>query len=231
MKSQKFRKSGKLFGALCGGLLISLPAIPQALAQESTVKVNPSPSIFSEPPYNRSQAPGSPESGVTPPRPVPPAEGQVSPVPPRPIPPAEGQVSPVPPRAIPGDRTQQPSPPAVSNDQQPLVEPRQTPSATIALTNGMVNIRLVNNTAAKITFQVIGDTAPRSLEGKSDVTLQALKAPVTVTFERQDGGQLIVTPQGSSEPGSLEVTFKEATNATQGRSAMRIERNGSVFLN
>ncbi|MDZ8068361.1 MAG: hypothetical protein RMY64_22490 [Nostoc sp. DedQUE08] len=231
MKSQNFRKSGKLFGALCGGLLISLPAIPQALAQESTVKVNPSPSIFSEPPYNRSQAPGSPESGVTPPRPVPPAEGQVSPVPPRPIPPAEGQVSPVPPRPIPGDRTQQPSPPAVSNDQQPLVEPRQTPSATIALTNGMVNIRLVNNTAAKITFQVIGDTAPRSLEGKSDVTLQALKAPVTVTFERQDGGQLIVTPQGSSEPGSLEVTFKEATNATQGRSAMRIERNGSVFLN
>ncbi|MDZ8035031.1 hypothetical protein [Nostoc sp. DedSLP04] len=231
MKSQNFRKSGKLFGALCGGLLSSLPAIPQALAQESTVKVNPSPSIFSEPPYNRSQAPGSPESGVTPPRPIPPAEGQVSPVPPRPIPPAEGQVSPVPPRPIPGDRTQQPSPPAVSNDQQPLVEPRQTPSATIALTNGMVNIRLVNNTAAKITFQVIGDTAPRSLEGKSDVTLQALKAPVTVTFERQDSGQLIVTPQASLEPGSLEVTFKEATNATQGRSAMRIERNGSVFLN
>ncbi|MFN6529325.1 hypothetical protein [Nostoc sp. ChiSLP03a] len=216
MKYHNFRQSSKLFGALCGGLLISLPAIPQALAQESTVKVNPSPSIFSEPPYNRSQAPGSPESGVTPPRPVPPAEGQSSPVPPRPVP---------------GDRTQQPSSPAVSNDQQPLVEPRQTPSATIALTNGMVNIRLVNNTAAKITFQVIGDTAPRSLEGKSDVTLQALKAPVTVTFERQDSGQLIVTPQASSEPGSLEVTFKEATNAAQGRSAMRIERNGSVFLN
>ncbi|MEH2369625.1 hypothetical protein [Nostoc sp.] len=245
MKSQNFRKSSKLFGALCGGLLISLPAIPQALAQESTVKLNPSPSIFSEPPYNRSQAPGSPESGVTPPRSVPPAEGQLSPVPPQPsarpaqpVPPAEGQVSPLPAqpgarplRPIPGDRTQEPSPPTVSNDQQPLVEPRQAPSATIALTNGMVNIRLVNDTAAKITFQVIGDTAPRSLEGKSDVTLQALKAPVTVTFERQDGGQLIVTPQGSSEPGSLEVTFKEATNATQGRSAMRIERNGSVFLN
>ncbi|MEH2088026.1 hypothetical protein [Nostoc sp.] len=223
MKSQNFRKSSKLFGALCGGLLISLPAIPQALAQESTVKVNPSPSIFSEPPYNRSQSPVSPESGVIPPRPVPPAEGQVSPIPPQP-----GARTP---RPIPGDRTQEPSPPTVSNDQQPLVEPRQAPSATIALTNGMVNIKLVNDTAAKITFQVIGDTAPRSLEGKSDVTLQALKAPVTVTFERQDGGQLIVTPQGSSEPGSLEVTFKEATNATQGRSAMRIERNGSVFLN
>ncbi|MDZ7953838.1 hypothetical protein [Nostoc sp. DedQUE09] len=231
MKSQNFRKSSKLFGALCGGLLISLPAIPQALAQESTVKVNPSPSIFSEPPYNRSQAPVSPEPGARPPRPATPAEGQVSPVPPQPVSPAEGQVSPAPPRPIPRDQTQQPSSPAVSNDQQPLLQPRQTPSATIVLTNGMVNIRLVNNTAAKITFQVIGDTAPRSLEGKSDVTLQALKAPVTVTFERQDGGQLIVTPQAASEPGSLEVTFKEATNATQGRSAMRIEQNGSVFLN
>ncbi len=248
MKSQNFRKSSKLFGALCGGLLISLPVIPQAFAQESTPKVkepgatsstlNPSPSIFREPPYNRSQAPGSPESGVTPSQPVPPAEGQVSPVPPQPVPPTEGQVSPVPPqpgarpaRPIPGDRTEQPSPPAVSNDQQPLVEPRQTPTATIAITNGTVNIKLVNNTAANITFQVIGDTAPRSLQGKSDVTLQGLKVPITVTFEREDSGQLIVTPQAASEPGNLEVTFKEATNATQGRSTMRIERNGSVFLN
>ena len=233
MKFQNFCKSSKLFGALCGGLLISLPAIPQAFGQESTPNIkqpgaasstlNPSPSIFSEPPYNRSQAPGSPESGVTPPQPVPPAEGQVSPVP--------SQPGARPARPIPGDRTQQPSPPTVSTDQQPQVEPRQTPTATIAITNGTVNIKLVNNTAANITFQVIGDTAPRSLQGKSDVTLQRLKAPVTVTFERQDGGQLIVTPQAASEPGNLEVTFKEATNATQGRSTMRIERNGLVFLN
>ncbi|MEH2290939.1 hypothetical protein [Nostoc sp.] len=212
MKFPNFRKSSKLFGVLCGGLLISLPAIPQAFAQESTPNVkepgaasstlNPRPSIFSEPPYNRSQAPGSPGSGVTPSQPVP------------------------------SDQTQQSSPPAVSTDQQPQVEPRQTPTATIAITNGTVNIKLVNDTAANITFQVIGDTAPRSLQGKSDVTLQALKVPITVTFERVDGGQLIVTPQQTaSEPGNLEVTFKEATNATQGRSTMRIERNGSVFLN
>ncbi|WP_335141817.1 hypothetical protein [Nostoc sp.] len=223
MNSQNFRKSAELLGAICGGLLISLPAIPQALAQESAPKVNPSPSIFSEPPYNRSQAPVPREPGVRPQRPVPPVEGQVSPVPPEP--------GVRPPRPVPGDRTQQPSPGAVSTEQPSLLQPRQTPSATIALANGMVNVRLVNETAANVTFQVIGDTAPRSLQGKSDVTLQNLKAPVTVTFEREDGGQLIVTPQGSSEPGSLEVTFKEATNAKQGRSAMRIERNGSVFLN
>ncbi|MEH2443565.1 hypothetical protein [Nostoc sp.] len=200
-ESQKFRKSAELLGAICGGLLISLPAIPHALAQQSTPNLNPSPSIFSESPYNRSQTPVTPGPSARPPRPVP------------------------------GDKIQQPSPGGVSSDQPQLLQPRQTPSATIALTNGTVNIKLVNDTAANVTFQVIGDTAPRSLEGKSNVTLPGLKVPVTVTFEREDRGQLLVTPQASSEPGSLEVTFKEATNAAQGRSAMRIERNGSVFLN
>ncbi|WP_251956030.1 hypothetical protein [Nostoc commune] len=347
MKPQNFRKSADLFSAICGGLLISLPAIPQALAQESTLKVNPcpsifyeephnsqvvvpqgcppnaltqrlaaqgllpvpatpsqeqirfgvggeadpanisstlnpSPSIFTEPPYNRSQAPVPPQPGARPPRPVPPTEGQMSPVPPqpgarsprpvpptegqmspvppqpgvrpprpvpptegqmspvppqpgvrppRPVPPTEGQMSPVPPQPVPGDRSQQPSPGAVSTDQPSVLQPRQTPSATIALNNGTVNIRLVNDTAANVTYQVIGDTAPRSLQGKYNVTLQGLRTPLTVTFEREDGGQLIVTPQASSEAGTLEVTFKEATNTAQGRSAMRIEPNGSVFLN
>ncbi|OYE03138.1 hypothetical protein [Nostoc sp. 'Peltigera membranacea cyanobiont' 232] len=244
-ESQNFRKSAELLGAICGGLLISLPAIPHALAQQSTPNLNPSPSIFSEPPYNRSQSPVPPGPSAMPPRPVPRGEGQMSPVPPgpsamppRPVPRGEGQMSPVPPgpsvrppRPIPGDRTQQPSPGGVSSDQPQLLQPRQTPSATIALTNGTVNIKLENDTAANVTFQVIGDTAPRSLRGKSNVILQGLKAPVTVTFEREDRGQLLVTPQASSEPGSLEVRFNEATNAAQGRSAMRIERNGSVFLN
>ncbi|MEH1886325.1 hypothetical protein [Nostoc sp.] len=222
-ESQKFCKSAELIGAICGGLLISLPAIPHALAQQSTPNLNPSPSIFSEPPYNRSQSPVPPGPSAMPPRPVPRGEGQMSPVPPGP--------SVRPPRPIPGDRTQQPSPGGVSSDQPQLLQPRQTPSATIALTNGTVNIKLENDTAANVTFQVIGDTAPRSLRGKSNVILQGLKAPVTVTFEREDRGQLLVTPQASSEPGSLEVRFNEATNAAQGRSAMRIERNGSVFLN
>ncbi len=227
-----FRKSAEFLGAICGGVLITLPAIPQALAQQSTPRVNPCPSIFYEEPHNsrvvvpqgcppnaltqRLAAQGllpvpatpSPEQarlgvgGEEPP--VPPQPGAV---PPAPVPPTQGQVPPVP------------------------VQSRQAPSARIALANGRVNVRLVNDTAANITYQVIGDTAPRSLAGKSDVTLQGLSAPVTVTFEREDGGQLTVTPQPSSEAGNLEVTFNEATDATQGRSAMRIEPSGSVFLN
>ncbi|MBE8967926.1 hypothetical protein IQ277_17190 [Nostocales cyanobacterium LEGE 12452] len=236
MKSQTFRKSAELFGAICSGLLISMPAIPQVLAQESTPKINPCPRIFYEEPHNnRVVVPqGCPPNALTQrlaaqgllPTPATPSQEQTRLGVGGEAPDSDVRL----PRPAPGDQTQQPPSGAVSNDQQ-LLQPRQAPNATIALANGIVNIRLVNDTAANVTYQVIGDTAPRSLEGKSDVTLQALKAPVTVTFERQDGGQLIVTPQGSSEPGSLEVTFKEATNATQGRSAMRIERNGSVFLN
>ncbi|WP_373527632.1 hypothetical protein [Nostoc sp.] len=200
MNSQKFRKFAELFGVIFGGLLISLPAIPpaipQEIAQESTSKVNPSPSIFNEPPYNRSRTAVPPDPGVRPPRPVPPSEGQLSPVPP-----------------------------------EPGVRPQQTPIASITLNDGKVNIKLINDTAANITYQVIGDTAQRSLQGKSDLILQGLTAPVTVTFQREDGGQLIVTPQPSSEPGSLELSFKEATDAAQARSALRIEPDGSVFLN
>jgi hypothetical protein len=240
MKFQNIRKSAEVFGAICGGLLITLPAIPQALAQqsvaqESTPKINPCPRIFYEEPHNtRVVVPqGCPPNALTqrlaaqgllPASATPSQEqtrlgvgGEASA-------PSVSSQSPVS-----GDQAQQPSQGAVSTEQ--LLQPRQTPSTTIALANGTVNIRLENDTAANVTYQVIGDTAPRSLQGKSYVTLQGLQAPVTVTFEREDGGQLIVTPQPSSESGSLEVRFKEATNAAQGRSTMRIERNGSVFLN
>ncbi|MEH2460212.1 hypothetical protein [Nostoc sp.] len=227
MKSQKFRKSSELFGAICGGLLISLSAIPQALAQQSTPKINPCPKIFYEEPHNNQVVvpQGCPPNALTQrlaaqgllPVPATPSQSQSQ------VPAEPGVRSPVP---APGDQGQQPIPEGGSTNQPP-----QTPIATIALNNGKVNIRFVNDTAANITYQVIGDTAPRSLQAKSDVILQALKAPITVTFQREDGGQLLVTPQPSSEPGSLEVRFNEATDAAQGRSAMRIERNGSVFLN
>ncbi|MCC5630222.1 hypothetical protein [Nostoc sphaeroides] len=234
MKSQNFRKSAELFGAVFGGLLISLPAIPQALAQQSVAqesipKVNPCPRIFYEEPHNtRVVVPqGCPPNALTQrlaaqgllPVSATPSQEQIRLG-------VGGEAA----QPAPNPQTQQPSTGTVSTE-QPLVQPRQTPSTTIALANGTVNVRLVNDTAANVTYQVIGDTAPRSLQGKSYVTLQGLQAPVTVTFEREDGGQLIVTPQPSSESGSLEVRFNEATNAAQGRSALRIERNGSVFLN
>ncbi|MDF5736759.1 MULTISPECIES: hypothetical protein [unclassified Nostoc] len=232
MKSQKFRKSAELFAAICGGLLITLPLISQAVAQQYTPKVNPCPKIFYEEPHNNQVVvpQGCPPNALTQrlaaqgllPVPATPSQDQTRLGVGREVP-QPGVRSPGPAR---GDQSQQPIPEGGSTNQPP-----QTPIATIALNNGKVDIRFVNDTAANVTYQVIGDTAPRSLQGKSDVILQGLKAPVTVTFQRDDGGQLIVTPQPSSEPGKLEVKFNEATDAAQGRSAMRIEQNGSVFLN
>ena len=219
MMSRNFRKSAELFGAIFGGLLISLPAIPQVVAQESIPKINPCPSIFYEEPHNNRVAvpQGCPPNALT-------QRLTAQGLPTVPATPSQEQTTS-------GTGGEAPVTPSTSTTEPPLLDQQQTPIATIALANGIVNIRLINDTATNVTFQVIGDTAPRSLQGKSDLILQGLTAPVTVTFQREDGGQLTVTLQPPSEPGNLEVTFNEATDAIQGRSAMRIEQNGSVFLN
>ncbi|NEQ20891.1 MAG: hypothetical protein F6K28_17005 [Microcoleus sp. SIO2G3] len=112
----------------------------------------------------------------------------------------------------------------------PLPEELQPPSATVVLVDGTVNIRLVNQTYTDITYQVVGDTEPRTLSGRDDVTLRTLKAPVTVTFQRPDRGLLLVSPE-ASEAGSLEVTLTETTDLDVDKSAMTIQETGDVFLN
>ncbi|MBD2446735.1 hypothetical protein H6G76_06050 [Nostoc sp. FACHB-152] len=294
MKSQKLRKYAGIFSVMCGGLLISVPAISQtAVAQESNSptlrqtnsRVNPCPSVFYEEPFNnrvlvpegcpanaitqrlanqgilstaraQTQSPGTTTSspyqtglgvgGETPQTNA--NRGQLNPCPqvyyqepfnsrnlvPEGCPPntfsqgrqsqgaTSNQGTSVNPQVSTGGTT----------TQTPLPSQQQAPSATIALANGLVNINLVNDTAAKVTYQVIGDTAARSLPGKSNVMLQNISAPVTVTFEREDGGLLTVTPQPSSEQqGMLEVRLNEATDVAQDRKAMRIQSDGSIFLN
>ncbi|MBH8563698.1 hypothetical protein I8748_16115 [Nostoc sp. CENA67] len=281
INSQNMGKYAKLFGTICGGLLLSVPVIPRAVqAQQSTPstpKVNPCPKIFYEEPHNnRVLVPqGCPPNAFTQRQaaqgllPTTPTAANPNPSPSQ-IQLGVGGEAPqsatpglnpcpkiyyeepfntrniVPQGCPPNSLSQQqqalspnssqviPVSPSVSPTQptQPSVlPPRQTPRTTIAFVNGKVNIKLINNTAANVTYEVIGDTAPRSLQGKSDVTLQNLTAPITVTFQRQDGGLLLVTPQPSSEPGMLEVTFQETTDIKADRRALRIEPNGSVYLN
>jgi hypothetical protein len=81
-----------------------------------------------------------------------------------------------------------------------------------------------------VTYQVVGDTDQRTLAGDSDVTLQNIETPVTVTFVREDKGLLKVTPQAASE-GLLEVTLDETTNLDEGKGTMRVQQDGQVFLN
>ncbi len=251
----KFGKHADLFAAICGGLLMSLPVIPQAaLAQQSNSKVNPCPKIFYEEPHNNQVLvpEGCPPNALTqrlqsqgliPPRSLStnPSSDDIrlgvggetpgSALNPNPsifnephYNPTQGSLQ----TPNQGDRN---NTPRGSVMQPPLARQQQTPIATIAPTNGQVNIRLLNNTGANVTYQIIGDTGQRSLEGKSNVMLQGLSIPITLTFYREDGGLLAVTPITTSQPGMLEVTLRETTKVKQDTRAVRIEQNGQVYLN
>jgi len=111
----------------------------------------------------------------------------------------------------------------------PLPEQLQPPSAKVISVNGRLIVKLVNRTGAPITYQEIGDTRERTLPGFTNVTLQALKTPATLTFYRQDRGLLRVRPQSSL--GMLTVTFTAATDLNLDNNAMTIQENGLVFLN
>lgn len=211
---QKIQKPIGLLGAICGSLLISLPAFatpgmdqkqlsqanPNPTSQEapnnpsgaSNSSRNRNPGIFNEAPYNRSRTTLQSAPGVVPSQPT------------------------------------APSSPVI---QAPLPEQQQPPSATITPIQGKVSVRLVNQTGANITYQVIGNTNARSLKGKSDVLLTNLPAPVTATFRRDDGGLLSVTTQPSSQPGMLEVILTQTTDLAQDRTTMNIQKTGAVFLN
>jgi hypothetical protein len=258
----KIQKSVQLIGTICGGLLMSLPAIPQlVMAQQATPKINPCPKIFYEEPHNnRVLVPvGCPpnaltqqsmQQGVMPTtssdQGLMPADslnqrnlgiGGQSPSALNPNPSIFNEISS--PRRVQSEdyRTLQTRPavqtPSSDSGLQPPAPEEQTqqPSARISLANGKANVMLINDTAADITYQVIGDTGSRTLPGKTSANLTGLNTPVTVTFQREDGGLLLVTPKAAGETGDLEVTMKETTDVNQDRSAMRIQSNGSVFLN
>lgn len=112
----------------------------------------------------------------------------------------------------------------------PLLQPNRLPVATITPVNGKVNVKLINKTGTVVVYQVIGGTAQRQLQGRSEVNLSELSTPVNLTFYRPDRGFLIVTLQTPSTPGTLEVTLTETANPDAGRSAMSIESSGGVFL-
>jgi len=112
----------------------------------------------------------------------------------------------------------------------PPIEQLQPPSATITPVNGLVNVRLINATQARITFQVLGETSPRSLPGRSEVNLLSLKTPINLTFHRQDDGLLQASPLATASPGELEVVFRETTDLSIDRRAMNIQETGNVYL-
>ncbi len=119
----------------------------------------------------------------------------------------------------------------VDGSTAPLARERQLPLGIIKPVNGFVNIKLTNKTAAKISYEVIGDTRQRQLSGKSEVILRTLKVPVNITFYREKGGFLLIQPQVIAEKGLLELIMTETNDFNLDKSSFFIEETGSLFLN
>lgn len=203
-----------LLCAACGSLLIGLPAVAIPQAKEESVLTHLPKNLDRERANNSrifAQAPQATPSPIQSPLPEQQPSSTTTPVQP----------------SLPA---QQQPPSTPTPIQPPLPEQQQPPSTTVVLNQGKVSIKLVNHTGAKITYQAIGNTAPRSLPGKSDVTLKDLVAPITVTFKRDDGGLLNATGR-SLTPGVLELTLDATTDLGIDKQSMQIQPTGDVFLN
>jgi hypothetical protein len=204
-----YQKIG-LLGTIFGGLLISIPVIPQAvIAQQPTSKLNPCPSIFYEEPHNnRVLVPqGCPPNAMT---------QRLS---------GQGGVV-VQPRIL-----VKPEGLPVNRQPIPYPESRQDPIVTVTPTAGTVDVRLKNNTNARITYQAIAHTQPRILPGGEEIVLRDLPTPVTITMVREDGGLLKAMPISKSDSGMLAVSLDEETALDNNQGVLRIQRDGQVFLN
>ncbi|PPS40633.1 hypothetical protein [Chroococcidiopsis sp. TS-821] len=195
--------------------------LSQAQPTPTSPSLNPRPSIFNEPPYNRTQSPVAPGTGTTPASPTTPGT-----TPPSPCPPVGTDATPTP---EPGT-TPSPAPAPGAVIQPPLPEQQQAPIARVTPVDGRVNIRLTNATNAVVFYQVIGDTEQRSLAGKSEVTLRNLSAPISLTFSRQDRG-LLRPAVSATSMGLLEVTLDATTDLGEDRTTIRVQPDGAVLLN
>jgi hypothetical protein len=199
----KIKKPAGLVSAICGSVLIGLPAIPLAASAMPASRVNPCPGIYYEEPFNSTHfAPqGCPPNaavrqfgvqGLTPNRTLPPAPTSITP---------------------------------------PLPEVRSNAIATVTLMDGKVDVKLKNNTNAFVSYQALGHTGRRFLIAGEEIVLQNLPTPVTITTVRQDKGLLDVIPVSNSQPGMLEISLNESSNLDDNLGALRIQRDGQVFLN
>lgn len=199
----KIPKPAGLVSAICGSLLIGLPAIPLATSAMPASRTNPCPGIYYEEPFNSTHL--APQG--CPPNAAVRQFGVQRLTPNRTLPPAPTSVTP------------------------PLPEVRSNAIATVMPMDGKVDVKLKNNTNAFVSYQAVGYTGRRFLVAGEEIILQNLPTPVTITTVRQDKGLLDVIPVSTSQPGMLEISLNESRNLDDSLGALRIQRDGQVFLN
>ena len=113
----------------------------------------------------------------------------------------------------------------------PLPEESSNAIATVTPINGKVSVKLKNTTNTAITYEAIKYTERRTLAAKTEVVLKDLPAPVTITLVRPDNGFIQIAATSIANSGLLEVSLSEAPALNEQQSAIRIEKNGKVFVN
>ncbi len=115
---------------------------------------------------------------------------------------------------------------------QPLTQPPPEfpkPAGRVMPVEGFITLRLINQTGAVIGYQVIGGRH-RTLGETSVVELSELPIPLTLTYQRPDGGLLLVNPRSIS-PRLLEVIFHPTENFDLDTKSLNITGKGGVVLN
>ncbi|WP_143437750.1 hypothetical protein [Hydrocoleum sp. CS-953] len=103
------------------------------------------------------------------------------------------------------------------------------PAGRVTPVEGIITLRLINQTGAVIGYQVIGGRH-RILGESSVVELSELPIPLTLTYQRPDGGLLLVRPQRISSR-VLEVIFNPTEDFDLDTKSLNITGKGGVFLN
>ena len=114
----------------------------------------------------------------------------------------------------------------------------EAPLMTVPVAQAGVTIRIVNQTADAITYEALGDTQPRTLTATSNVTLQSLNVPTTLTIfyedipkDRQTGtGLLQATLTMDDASGILTMIIQPTNDLNADVSNLTVEANGSVFV-
>ena len=223
----KKQKNIGLWGVICGSLIVGIPAIPSV----AKAQLNPCPGIYYTEPFNTRAIPpeGCPPNeavqlrGGTQQQVTPGVPGATPAVPPQ----TQTQTLTCPP---PSQAAAQP--PGQGMDQPPSPENRSQAIATVMPTDGMVEVQLMNNTNAVITYEVVGQTQRRYLQGGEETVLRGIPTPATITLVRQDEGLLEVKAMAASDQeGLLEVSLDEDQNLDDTQGVLRIQEDGQVFLN
>lgn len=115
-------------------------------------------------------------------------------------------------------------------DTIPVPEVLQDPIATITPEDGMISLRLVNETNVPISYVIVGTTGDRTLGAGEDVTLSGVPIPVQMTWHRSDDGFVTIEPMVMEDQNLVELTMNEALSYDQSEGGLIIDEAGDVVI-